>query len=297
MDWDKLRVFQAAADAGSFTHAGEALGLSQSAISRQVSALEQDLGTPLFHRHARGLILTEQGELLLGTVQDVVLKLEAVRSRLIDSREKPHGELRVTTTLGLGANWLAPRLGEFLELYPEIKLQLLLTDDDLDLGMREADVALRLREPSQPDLIRRRLFTVHFHAYASTEYLRRYGQPRSIGDLDAHRLLAFVTPTASHILYNLNSLLTVGRDARNPRTPHIAGNNLGAITRAVEQGVGIAVLPDYCVTPDSGVVRLLPQADMPEMECYLVYAEEMKNVARVQAFRDFLVAKAQRWRY
>jgi len=297
MDWDKLRVFQAAADAGSFTHAGETLGLSQSAISRQVSALEQDLGTPLFHRHARGLILTEQGELLLGTVQDVVLKLEAVRSRLIDSREKPNGELRVTTTLGLGANWLAPRLGEFLELYPEIKLQLLLTDDDLDLGMREADVALRLREPSQPDLIRRRLFTVHFHAYASTEYLRRYGQPRSIGDLDAHRLLAFVTPTASHILYNLNSLLTVGRDARNPRTPHIAGNNLGAITRAVEQGVGIAVLPDYCVTPDSGVVRLLPQADMPEMECYLVYAEEMKNVARVQAFRDFLVAKAQRWRY
>ena len=297
MDWDKLRVFQAAADAGSFTHAGEALGLSQSAISRQVSALEQDLGTPLFHRHARGLILTEQGELLLGTVQDVVLKLEAVRSRLIDSREKPNGELRVTTTLGLGANWLAPRLGEFLELYPEIKLQLLLTDDDLDLGMREADVALRLREPSQPDLIRRRLFTVHFHAYASTEYLRRYGQPRSIGDLDAHRLLAFVTPTASHILYNLNSLLTVGRDARNPRTPHIAGNNLGAITRAVEQGVGIAVLPDYCVTPDSGVVRLLPQADMPEMECYLVYAEEMKNVARVQAFRDFLVAKAQRWHY
>jgi DNA-binding transcriptional LysR family regulator len=297
MDWDKLRVFQAAADAGSFTHAGEALGLSQSAISRQVSALEQDLGTPLFHRHARGLILTEQGELLLTTVQDVVLKLEAVRSRLIDSREKPNGELRVTTTLGLGSNWLAPRLGEFLELYPEIKLQLLLTDDDLDLGMREADVALRLREPLQPDLIRRRLFTVHFHAYASTEYLKRYGQPRSIGDLDSHRLLAFVTPTAGHILYNLNSLLTVGRDARNPRTPHIAGNNLGAITRAVEQGVGIAVLPDYCVTPDSGVVRLLPQADMPEMDCFLVYTEELKNVARVQAFRDFLVTSAQRWRY
>src|SRR6202040_1838008 len=83
MDWDKLRVFQAAADAGSFTRAGETLGLSQSAVSRQVSALEQDLGAPLFHRHARGLILTEQGELLLGTVQDVVLKLEAARSRLI----------------------------------------------------------------------------------------------------------------------------------------------------------------------------------------------------------------------
>jgi DNA-binding transcriptional LysR family regulator len=297
MDWDKLRIFQAAAEAGSFTHAGETLGLSQSAISRQVSALEQDLGAPLFHRHARGLILTEQGETLLGAVHDVSLKLDAVRSRLIDSREKPHGELRVTTTLALGANWLAPRLGEFAELFPEIKLQLLLADSELDLGMREADVALRLREPMQPDLIRRRLFTVHFHAYASADYLKKYGQPRTIDDLDNHRLVAFGAPTATHFLYELNSLLMVGRDAKTPRAAHLSINNLGAIIRAVEHGVGIAVLPDYCVPPTSGLVRLLPQADMPEMDCFLVYAEEMKNVARVQAFRDFLVSKAQRWRF
>src|ERR1700722_7876412 len=238
MDWDKLRIFQAAAGAGSFTHAGELMGLSQSAISRQVSALEQDLGTPLFHRHARGLILTEQGELLLGAVQDVSLKLEAARSRLIDSRDKPHGELRVTTTLGFGANWLTPRLGEFLELYPDIKLQVLLNDDELDLGMREADVALRLREPSQPDLIRRRLFTVHFHAYASTDYLKRYGQPRSIGDLDAHRVLAFGAVGANHILNNLNSLLTLGRDARNPRAAAMSVNNVSAVSRAVAHGGG-----------------------------------------------------------
>ena len=80
MDWDKLRIFHAAAQAGSFTHAGETLDMSQSAVSRQVSALEQDLGVPLFHRHARGLILTEQGELLFRTASDVLLKLEAVRA-------------------------------------------------------------------------------------------------------------------------------------------------------------------------------------------------------------------------
>jgi DNA-binding transcriptional LysR family regulator len=297
MDWDKLRIFQAAAEAGSFTHAGETLGLSQSAVSRQVSALEGDLGAPLFHRHARGLILTEQGETLLKAVHDVAMKLDAVRSRLIDSRDRPSGDLRVTTTLTLGANWLAPRLGEFADLFPEVKLHLLLSDDDLDLGMREADVALRLREPMQPDLIRRRLFTVHFHAYASAEYLKKAGQPRTIEDLDHHRLVAFGAPTATHFLYDLNSLQTVGREPRNPRTPHLSLNNLAAIIRAVEHGVGIAVLPDYCVAPNSGLVRLLPQADMPSMDCYLVYAEEMKNVARVQAFRDFLVSKAQRWRY
>ena len=252
MDWDKLRVFQAAADAGSFTHAGETLGLSQSAVSRQVGALEADLGAPLFHRHARGLILTEQGEMLLGAVRDVVLKLDAVRSRLIDSREKPHGELRVTTTLGLGANWLAPRLGEFVDLYPEIQLQLLLSDDDLDLGMREADVALRLREPIQPDLIRRRLFTVHFHAYASADYLRKHPQPRKVEDLDQHHLVAFGAPTATHLLYDLNSLLSLGRDPKTPRTPQITVNNLAAMTHAVEHGVGVAVLPDYCVQPEFG---------------------------------------------
>jgi DNA-binding transcriptional LysR family regulator len=297
MDWDKLRIFQAAAEAGSFTHAGETLGLSQSAVSRQVSALEGDLGAPLFHRHARGLILTEQGETLLKAVHDVALKLDAVRSRLIDSRDKPSGDLRITTTLTLGANWLAPRLGEFADLFPEVKLHLLLSDDDLDIGMREADMALRLREPMQPDLIRRRLFTVHFHAYASAEYLKKAGQPRTIEDLDRHRLVAFGAPTATHFLYDLNSLLTIGRDARNPRSPHLSLNNLAAIIRAVEHGVGIAVLPDYCVASNSGLVRLLPQADMPSMDCFLVYAEEMKNVARVQAFRDFLVSKAQRWRY
>ncbi len=297
MDWDKLRIFQAAAEAGSFTHAGETLGLSQSAVSRQVGALETDLGAPLFHRHARGLILTEQGETLLKAVQDVSIKLEAVRSRLIDSRDRPHGDLRVTTTLALGANWLSSRLGEFVELFPEVKLHLLLSDDELDIGMREADVGLRLREPLQPDLIRRRLFTVHFHAYASADYLKKSGQPRTIDDLDQHRLVAFGASTATHFLYDLNSLLTVGREPRNPRLPHISINNLGAIIRAVEHGVGIAVLPDYCVAPNSGLVRLLPQADMPEMDCFLVYAEEMKNVARVQAFRDFLVSKAQRWRF
>jgi DNA-binding transcriptional LysR family regulator len=178
-----------------------------------------------------------------------------------------------------------------------VKLQLLLSDDELDLGMREADVALRLREPMQPDLIRRRLFTVHFHAYASADYLKKSGQPRTIDDLDHHRLVAFGAPTATHFLYDLNSLLTVGRDAKTPRAPHISINNLGAIIRAVDHGVGIAILPDYCVPPNLGLVRLLPQADMPEMDCFLVYPEEMKNVARVQAFRDFLVSKAQRWRF
>jgi DNA-binding transcriptional LysR family regulator len=296
MDWDKLRIFHAAAEAGSFTHAGETLGLSQSAVSRQVSALEHDLEVPLFHRHARGLILTEAGDHLFRTVQDVMAKLEAARERLTDNREKPHGELRITTTFGIGTNWLTPRLGQFLELYPDIRLQVLLTDDELDLGMREADIALRLRAPSQPDLIRRRLFTVHYHLYASADYLKKHGQPHSLEDLDNHRLLGFAVTGAS-FLDDLNALLYIGRDAKNPRVASLAVNNMTALQRAVEAGVGIAVLPDYLNETGSGLIKLLPQTLTPELDCYLVYPEEVKNVARVQVFRDFLVSSAQRWHY
>jgi DNA-binding transcriptional LysR family regulator len=297
VDWDKLRVFQAAASAGSFTHAGEALGLSQSAVSRQVSALEHELHLPLFHRHARGLILTEQGELLFRTVQDVMLKLDATCTRLTDSRDKPNGELRITTTLGIGMNWLAPRLGEFLELYPDIRPQVILTDEDLDLGMREADVALRMREPVQPDLIRRRLFTMHFHAYASTEYLKRYGQPRTLDDLDRHRLLGYGGGSLTNVLSVINSLPAAGRDPKTPRQAAMTINNITALRYAVESGIGIAILPDYLVDPAKALVRVLPQADMPELDCYLVYAEEVKGVAKVEAFRDFLVSNAQRWHF
>jgi DNA-binding transcriptional LysR family regulator len=296
VDWDKLRVFHAAAEAGSFTHAGEALGLSQSAVSRQVSGLELDLQAPLFHRHARGLILTEQGEVLFRTVRDMVMKLDAARTRLSDTRERPRGELRVTTTVGIGTNWLTPRIGEFIELYPDIKVTILLTDDELDLSMREADVAIRVREPVQPDLIRRRLFTMHFHAYASAVYLKRFGEPKTLDDLDSHRILTYGVAAQSY-LGAINSLHFAGRDPKDPRPSTLKVNNISALRRAVENGVGIAILPDYLALSDTSLVRILPQADMPELECFLVYAEELKNVARVRVFRDSLIANAQRWDY
>jgi DNA-binding transcriptional LysR family regulator len=296
MDWDKLRVFHAVASAGSFTHAGETLHLSQSAVSRQVAALEYDLKAPLFHRHARGLLLTEQGEILFRTVQEVLSKLESARVRLSDARDKPHGLLRVTANTGFGAAWLAPRLADFRDLYPDIEVAVILTDDELDLSMREADVALRLWEPTQGDLIRRRLFTIHYSAYASRGYLQRFGAPRNAAELDEHRIVAFGVTGAGY-LRNLNSLLMLGREARNPRQPVISINNLFAMMRAVAAGAGIGVLPDYVVEENSPMTRLDLGTEMPTFECWLAYPEEMKTVARVQVFRDFLVANAPMWRY
>lgn len=296
MDWDKVRIFHAAAAAGSLTKAGDALGLSQSAVSRQVSALESDLKVPLFHRHARGLVLTEQGELLFRTARDLVTKLEQTQAMLMDSRQKPDGVLKVTANVGLGAHWLTPRLDEFMDLYPDIRLEIILTDDELDLAMREADIALRLREPLQGDLIRRKLFTVHFHAFASPDYLKRYGQPRTPSDLDQHRVLAFGGDIPSY-LKNLNWHINAGREGREPRVPVITVNSLTSLMRAAQQSAGIAVLPDYLVEPNTGLTQVLASESMPQLECFLVFAESLKNVARVQVFRDFIAAKAQRWAY
>ena len=295
MDWDKLKVFHAAAEAGSFTHAGEHLGLSQSAVSRQVSALESELGVALFHRHARGLILTEQGDLLFRTAHDVFMKLEAARAKLTDSKERPNGDLKVTTTAGIGINWLTPRLGEFLDLYPDIRITLIVTDEELDLSMREADVAIRLRQPQQPDLIQRKLFSVKFHAYASPEYLKRKGTPRSIEEIDQHPIIMLGGTVPQH-LQNRTWLIEVGRDGKAPRVPLLTINNVLGVQRACQEGFGIAMLPDYLIE-DSGLVQLFGESDAIQIDAFFLYPEELKSVARVQVFRDFLVSKAQRWRY
>ncbi len=296
LDWDRIRIFYTVAESGSFTKAGDGLGLSQSAVSRQIGALERELRAPLFHRHTRGLILTEQGELLWRAAREMMQRLERTRSQLSETRENPSGTLKVTATRGLGGHWLTPRLSEFLDAYPEIKVELILTDDELDLSMREADIAIRLRQPQQPDLIQRRLFTVHFHVYAAPAYIKRFGEPASFDELDNHRILSFGGSSPSYLM-GVHWLGTAGRDPKTPRPIHLIVNNITALKRAVDSGAGLAVLPDYLIEPGSPLVRLLRDSDMPSLESYLVYPEEMKSVARVQVFRDFLIQKAQRWAY
>ncbi len=296
MDWDKLRIFHEAAEAGSFTHAGERLGMSQSAVSRQVSALEENLNVPLFHRHARGLILTEQGELLYRTAHDVFNKLAVTQTLLADSRAKPSGDLRITTTVGLGSSWLTPRIGEFIRLYPDIQLQFLLHDNDLDLAMREADVAIWLHQPTQADLIQRRLFTVHYHVYGSTDYVKRNGSPGGVKDLDAHNVMTF-GGNAPAGLQEINWLETAGLDGNGKRSPVLTINSVYALKQAVKRGIGLAVLPDYLAKEDPDLVPVLRDADVPQFDTYFVYPEELRNSKRINVFRDFLVSKARQWKF
>jgi DNA-binding transcriptional LysR family regulator len=289
MDWDKLRVFHAVAEAGSFTHAGETLNLSQSAVSRQISALEEALQVPLFHRHARGLILTEQGDTLNRTVREVFAKLAMTEALLTESKEKPAGRLKVTTTIGFGSSWLAPRLRGFLEAYPDVTISLLLDDGDLDLAMREADVAIRMHAPKQPDLVQRHLMTMRYVVCASPEYLKKHGVPQRVEDLDAHRVILF----GSHHppVEDINWLAEAGRRPGSPRRAVLEVNNTYAMLLAIRSGVGLGALPDYIVAEDDGLIHLLADVKSPKVDVYFVYPEELRNSMRVSVFRDFLLAR------
>jgi DNA-binding transcriptional LysR family regulator len=289
MDWDKLRVFHAVAEAGSFTHAGDTLNLSQSAVSRQISALEEALQVPLFHRHARGLILTEQGESLNRTVREVFAKLAMTEALLTESKEKPAGRIKVTTTVGFGASWLAPRLQAFLQSYPDVSMTLLLDDSDLDLAMREADVAIRMHPPKQPDLVQRHLMNLHYQVVASPDYLKAHGVPQRAEDLDGHKLVLFgdYKPPVPDI----NWLAEAGRRPGSPRRAVLEVNSLAAMREAVLSGMGVAALMDYMVAETDGLVKLLPELKSPKVDVYFVYPEELRNSKRVAVFRDFLLAR------
>lgn len=290
MDWDKLRVFHAVAQAGSFTHAGETLNLSQSAVSRQIGGLEESLGVPLFHRHARGLILTEQGELLHGAVRDIFAKLAITEAKIADSRERPQGPLKITTTVAFGTLWLTPRMREFLQAYPEVAVGIILDDGELDLSMRQADVAIRMNPPRQPDLVQRHLLTMRYHVYAAPEYLARRGIPKDVEDLDNHSIIIYGDDTRPPVS-RVNWLLEVGAHPDRPRRPTLKVNNIYGILRAVQSGIGIAALPDYLSREASNLVEILPELGGPTFDAYFVYPEELRNSKRIAVFRDFLLQK------
>lgn len=285
MNWDKLRIFHAVADAGSLTHAGDKLNLSQSAVSRQVRALEESLGATLFHRHARGLILTEQGELLFDATTAMSKRLDAAAARIRDSEDEVFGVLRVTTTFGFGTLWLAPRLPKLYEQYPDLNIDLMLEERVLDLPMREADVAIRMKEPSQADLVRKRLMTVRMMLYATKAYLDSHGgAPQTLEDISQHRLIC-QTPAApqvgvgasmvSHLMaYEPTSLLTV--------------NNYFGVLQGVLNDLGIGVLPDYVTEDFPDLVPILSDIETANVPVYLAYPEELRHSKRVAAFRDFV---------
>ena len=296
MDWDKLKIFHAVAEAGSFTSATVILNLSQSAISRQIQSLEDDLKVKLFERHARGLTLTENGEYVYKTAHEVISKLKEVETSLGDQKNKPTGKITITTVRSFGTHWLTPRIQEFMQLHPEMEVELIFDDKELDLSTRQADIGIFMRRPKQLNYIQKKLMDINYHIYGSNTYLEKYGMPKSIADLNKHKFISFGKGTPSPV-YNPDWALKIGMKDTKKRKSIMKVNSVMGLLLAVESGVGLAALPDYLVIQSKNLIKVLPKVEGPITEAHFVYPQSLKNVARVQAFRNFLYSKISEWKF
>ncbi|WP_439545688.1 LysR family transcriptional regulator [Sandarakinorhabdus sp.] len=289
LDWEKLRLFDTVAEAGSFTEAARRLHMSQPALSRQVAALEESLGAKLFHRHARGLAMTHEGEQLRAATSDMHERIDKAAQAIDASRDRPTGTIRLTTTVSFGSTWLARQLGDFLDLFPDISIHLMLTDADLDLAKREADVAIRFHRPFQSELMQRPLADIRHHLVASPDYIARHGEPQSIADLDSHRLIAY-GDAAPDYLKGINWILELGHEG-HPRAAALTINNSHGVLQAVEAGAGIAALPTYLIRSSGSVKVVLPDLEGPLFRTYFTYPIELRRSVRIAALRDFLLTR------
>ena len=296
MDWDKLKIFHAVAEAGSFTNATVNLNLSQSAISRQIQSLEDDLKVKLFERHARGLTLTENGEYVYRTAHEVISKLKEVETSLGDQKDKPSGKITITTVRSFGTHWLTPRIQEFMQLNSEVEVELIFDDKELDLSTRQADIGIFMRRPKKLNYIQRKLIDINYHIYGSSKYLEKYGMPKTLNDLSKHKFISFGKGAPSPV-YNPDWALKVGMKDNIKRKPIMKVNSVMGLLLAVESGVGLAALPDYLVFQSRNLLKVLPKVEGPITEAHFVYPESLRNVARVQAFRNFLYSKISEWEF
>lgn len=296
IDWDQLRIFNTVAESGSFTRGAKLLNLSQSAVSRQISALESSLKVLLFRRHAGGIALTEMGAEFQRAVKDMSERLALALVRVNEFRDKPEGPLRVTTSVTFGSAWLSSRMNVFHARCPDVTVSLLLVDNiELDLLGGEADVAIRFSRQTSLRLVQRYLMSIRYHVFASRQYLEKHGIPKRAEDLDDHKVIVYGEEVPAPI-EDINWLLKAGASPGKAREPTLRVNSVYGIYRAVLSGLGIAALPYYLSEETDELVEILPELEGPSFDVFYVYPEDLRHSKRVGVLRDFLVEEATAYR-
>jgi DNA-binding transcriptional LysR family regulator len=288
-DWNDLRYFLAVARAGSTLSAAKALDVSQPTVQRRLAALEESVGRKLVERHPRGYRLTELGKALFPHAEDVERSVAALQRQLLSGGQEISGTLRVTCPEGMASRLLAPLIEAFQAKYPELRVDLIMTDRRLDLAKGEAEVAVRMHEPGDASLIARRIADSWWAVYASRSYIQRNGRPHRWEDLDHHAVVAFGGEVAdNHASHWLRKAA--------PRARIVArGNSMLGVLAAVKSGAGLAPLP-MLLGGSEGLEPVLAPVSELGSKIYLVMHSDLRATARVRAFCDFVVAEIARFR-
>ena len=285
-DWGDLKVFIAVARAGSTLAAARALGVNQTTVARRVAALEDTLGARLFDRHQDGYRLSECGRLILAQAERVEVEAETLGRLIAQRRRDLSGVLRVTTPEIYANFWLTPWLAAFMDQYPEIKVEVVATDQRLDLVRGEADIAVRAGSmPTDPGLVVRRLSDYRWTMCCSRAYGEKYGVPSSGEELNDHFVVGSDGPLAK--LAPHAWLAETAPRAKRRSTCSSVGN----MVAAVKAGHGVGFLPDTVLIVETDLVECFPLPGC-KYSFYMVMPEAMKDQPRVRVFCDFLVAQA-----
>ncbi len=280
-NWDDLRIFLAAARGGSLSAASRALNSNQPTVGRRIAALEQVLGVRLFQRHAQGLTLTEDGQRVLRTVENMDVAAAALARQPQGDPVGLRGTVRIAAPEGLGVQLLTPALSVLAQRYPDLNLVLEPSAIGADLIRGEADIAVRLYRPDVQDLVVRRIREMEFGLYAAPQYLQRHGTPVTIAALHVQRFIGYGERLLDHVESRWLETLT-----GQARYVLRSDNTLTRLT-AARAGLGIAVLP-HLLAGNTGLQHLLPDYAPPSRTIWLVVHRDLQQVSRMRVVLDFL---------
>jgi DNA-binding transcriptional LysR family regulator len=294
MKWDRLRLFNIVAQTRNITEASYILHISQSALSRQMKSLENELGVKLFYRNSDGISLTKAGLRLSSSVQILAADINKTHNQLLEDMDVPSGRLNVTATNAFGALWVAPRMSKFKESYPDISVALSLRDSEPRVTNFNSDVEVRMTPSLSQDDVQIKLADCRYKIFASNDYIAKNGFPKTSADLDNHNIISYGEDAQPPIdRHRLNWLLTLGKENKRPRKPILEVSSIYGIAKATEVGMGIASLPDWMEFEMIALTEILSQLKGPEMSISLCFKSELRNDPRIKAFKDFMIKEAE----
>ncbi len=289
MDWDAYRYFLAVADTGSLSAAARAMAVSQPTVGRQIQMLEQALNARLFDRRPDGYTVTDAGLRILDLVRDIDGTMTVIERQVGGENSRLAGMVRITAAQGIGTYWLPDQIHHLAARYPDIEIELSVCVPALDLARHRADIAIRLGDPGDDNLIGHRVAKACFGLFAAASYIERHGAPHGLEDLAGHDIIESTGEIA-----NLPQVRLLRDHAAGGRTVRLACDNLLTQFAAMIAGCGLLALPLYMAAAAPGIRRVLADSFDVEVDLWLLTHRDHKATARVRAVIEHLCASARR---
>jgi DNA-binding transcriptional LysR family regulator len=288
LDWSVLRDFIAVAETGGLSQAARRLRVSQPTLSRRITALETQLKAQLFQRTPRGLVLTDAGEHVLAGARRIEEEALAIERQAEAAQQTLTGTVRISATEALGALWLPSRLADFHHKFPGVCVEVLVDNRAANLVRREADIAIRLFRPDQPDLIAKHVGDIVMGLYGSKDYFARHKAPTTLAHLKHHALVGFDESMGARN----KAVQRLERCFSPEKIIHRSSSFIGQLS-ATRAGIGLGAHDCFFADTEPTFQRVLPQFFDHRMEIWLVTHADMRRSGRIRAVYDFLAAALQ----